>query len=59
MTISRIAFAQLLDVTVQQITDAERRLLVTTNDNERTALIDELADLNIRQSELKALLTEG
>ena len=56
MPATKQAFMKLLAVIEQQVMDAQRRLLATTNDDERTALINLVADLNIRQSELKALL---
>jgi hypothetical protein len=57
MPATRHAFKKLLVATDQQIMDAERRLLATTNDDERTALINLVGDLNIRWSELNVLLS--
>jgi hypothetical protein len=48
----RIALKQLLDVVEQQIAQADRRMLKATSDEEREKLVQTLADLHVRRSEL-------
>jgi hypothetical protein len=54
---TQIALMKLLAVAEQQIIEAQRLLLATMNDDERSTLIDLVAGLNTRRSELKALLS--
>jgi hypothetical protein len=56
MPATKAAFMKLLAVAEKQLMDAQRRLLATTDDDEPTRLIDLVTDLNIRRSELQALL---
>ena len=53
----RIALKKLLASTEQRMAEFQRRLLSTTDDVERTKLIDKLAELNITRDNLRAVLT--
>ena len=56
MPSTRNALKKLLVAVEQQIADAEAHIMKTTSDEERTTLVDKLADLHIRQNDLKAVL---
>jgi predicted nucleic acid-binding Zn-ribbon protein len=48
----RIALKKLLDHVTQRIAQDEAKLLKVTGDDEREKLIEELADLHVRQNDL-------
>jgi predicted nucleic acid-binding Zn-ribbon protein len=48
----RVALKKLLDAVKQQIAKDEAKLLRVASDDERTKLVDEIADLHIRRDEL-------
>jgi hypothetical protein len=58
MPAHRNALKHLLASTEQQILVAERQQLGTTNDAERSKLIDKLANLHVTHENLKAILAE-
>jgi hypothetical protein len=51
------ALKQLLDRSEHEIVALEARLLETTDDAERSSVIDKLADLHLTCEDLKAILT--
>jgi hypothetical protein len=53
----RDALKKLLASTEQRMAEFQRRLLSTTDDAERTVLIDTLAELNIARDNVRAVLT--
>jgi hypothetical protein len=56
----RNALKKLLENILERINRDEARLLRATNDEERTKLVEELADLHVRQKELMdALVGDG
>jgi predicted nucleic acid-binding Zn-ribbon protein len=48
----RVALKKLLDTIKQRIAQDEAKLLKVATDDERTTLVDEIADLHIRRDEL-------
>jgi hypothetical protein len=52
----RLALKKLLENIGERITVDEARLLKATSDDERTKLVEELADLYVRQKELRDVL---
>jgi hypothetical protein len=53
----RIALKKLLDHVVQRIAQDEAKLLKVAGDDEREKLIQELADLHVRRSDLMDALS--
>ena len=53
----RIALKKLLDHVTHRIAQDEAKLLKVTGDDERERLIEELADLHVRKSELMEALS--
>jgi phosphoribosyl-ATP pyrophosphohydrolase len=52
----RIALKKLLDTVQQRIAEYEARIVRATNDEERAKLVEEIADLHVRKSELMEAL---
>ena len=56
-SVHRNALKKLLESIERHIVEAEKQLLTTINDEERTALVNTLVDLQIRRRDTKAALT--
>ena len=59
MPTHRIAIKKLLDVVERRIAEAEARIVMASSDDERTRVVESVADLHVRRHDLMAALLDN